>query len=143
MTLVAASTSCQDYTNLFQLEVQQDNEYIFALGTDGDGTPGSGECRRTHEPQGRTVADYGETHHYALTWSSSDAVRMYYDGDEVWQMEVSPSTFSDIAAIGDFWMGAEPTSTGTTIPYRGDLGFVRLYDRALSASNIACLATEG
>ena len=72
--------------------------------------------------------------HVAVTWDGSD-IRLYYNGIQ----EGLPLTFAGPIAANSLGLGIGVQPDGASM-LQGDLDDVRLYDRALSAGEIAALA---
>ena len=85
-----------------------------------------------------TTLEDGNWHHVAAT-RDGDNYKIYVDGREENSDNVSGTSFSiDHALIGSGWSESAPTDH-----MEGAIDDVRLYDRALSAEEIAALFNEG
>lgn len=85
----------------------------------------------------------GDWHHLVLTWAggSSEPIRGYMDG--IQKVEIDPATtFGTLNITTDFRVGH--SSESASPPYEDGLEFadVRIFDRALPASDVADLAED-
>ncbi len=91
----------------------------------------------------------GGWHFAAFTWSggtSNSAIKIYLDGRQIDNDDNSAGTFSAAYSGGDLPLAlGEQLSTGTgfALPFSGGENGVRMYNRALSASEIGTLYGNG
>ncbi len=83
---------------------------------------------------GGTIA-VGTTHHTVVTYAS-DKATIYLDGVEVASMD-SPSEL-DLAVEDTFYIG----SFGRVLPFSGRIDDVQIYDRVISADDVAALFND-
>jgi len=125
------------------------NGHIWMLGFIQDGgltvlrsrIGSSGVGTLTHIAAGAGV-NTEQWHHAAVTYDTSD-VKMYLDGTEVYSGAQTGGVYN--AATFNTAIGTQPIGSGQTFNniFDGRIDDVRIYDNALSASEVADLADAG
>ena len=119
--------------------------WIFVLDSN---IPGGLEFIKTFSMQALDVETQltltaGRWQHVAVTWDGTTAitgVKFYLDGQPVLiQNAVTGTGLAGTDAVYDVTIGNEP---GATRAFTGDIDDVRIYNRVLSSTEIAALATQ-
>lgn len=118
--------------------LSKDNIYEFEIGHAGPRTY-SVRLNNARRGLGATLVEAGEWQHLAVTWDG-ETVRYYRNG----QLDGS-AAFAGPLLANDLSVGiaARPVGSSGTGPFHGLLDELRLYERALSESEIADLARFG
>lgn len=111
------------------------------LDTPNDGTSGFPGCI-TYDGQ---LLDDGLFHHVAVTREAGVAVSLYIDGAVVKTKATTNTAGYDVTPIADdVFIGAASTDFGPAVQnFGGTIDEIELYDRALSASEIAAIFNAG
>ena len=125
-----SKTSPSNQSFSFGLDHTTSNTVKLSLGTQGGGSFGAGGTEATATLSGSYLNSY---HHFAFTYDGS-VVKMYVDASLVYTSGSGKSLHSNTAVLR--LMAFDPSNSFYSWPVDGEVRFTRMYDRALSASEV-------